>query len=191
MIVRLSMRLSVPIVVQYRHVHLSNADREVLFGKSLARVASLSHKEEFLAEEQVDVIGKHGVIEHVAVLGPERTETQVELAASEAFALGIDAPIRVSGDLGRTPGCRLKGPNGEVALSRGVILPARHLHLNEATARELGLVHLDLIQMEILGRAPIPHVVVRVHHSYANELHLSVDEAAEWWLPPNPRAVLS
>lgn len=185
------MRLSVPIIVQYRHVHLSPQDRETLFGASLSLHGSLGHRDQFLAREQVDIIGKHGMIERVAVLGPERDETQVELGASEAFALGIDAPLRVSGDLGRTPGCRLRGPNGEVSLMRGVILPARHLHINETTARELGLAHLDLVELQIPGRSPMPHVVVRVHEAFSNELHISTDEAAEWWLPPNARAVLS
>ncbi len=175
----------IPVHVQYRHVHLSVADREALFGsEKLTKRSELAHRGQFVADQTVRVVGPNGVeLEQVRVLGPEREETQVELSPTEAFALGIDAPVRLSGDLSRTGSCELIGPEGSVALKAGVIIPARHLHCNERDAAKLGVEHHQLVTAVPVGHpeAAIELVSVRVHPTFALSLHLTHDEASEFW----------
>ena len=178
--------MTIPVHVQYRHVHLSVQDRETLFGsKKLTKRSELPHRGQFSADQTVRIVGANGVdLEQVRVLGPERDETQVELSPTEAFALGIDAPVRLSGDLSRTGTCDLVGPAGTVSLRAGVIIPARHLHCNERDAAKLGVVQHQLVTLVPVGHpeTKIELVSVRVHPSFALAFHLSHDEASEFWI---------
>lgn len=180
------MRQQIPVHVEYRHVHLSAADAEQLFGSNkLTKLAELSHRGQFVCDQTVRIVGANGVdLEDVRVFGPTRDATQVELSPTEAFALGIDAPVRLSGDLSRTAGCSLVGPAGSVTLKAGVIIPARHLHCNERDAARLGLAHHQLVTVAPVGRpdVAIELVSVRIHPTFALELHLTYDEASEFWL---------
>ncbi len=177
--------MQIPIVVQHRHVHLSEADRKALFGDvELTPVRSINQKGQVVYAQTVQVVGPNGRFEHVSVLGPDRTETQVELSASDAFALGIKTSTRISGDVTRSGSCKLIGPAGEVLSKSSVIIPVRHLHCAPQTAEHLGLSHHDIISLAVkeIGNATIDQVVVRVHPTYTLEFHLTKDEAAEHWI---------
>lgn len=178
--------MRIPVVVQYRHVHLSRADQERLFGPDavLKPLAEVGHRGQVVYRETITVMGKQGHVEDVHVLGPCREETQVELSAAEAFALGIDAPVRVSGDLRRAVSVGLSGPHGRIRARACVIIPARHLHCTAADAKRLGAVHEDVVTLAVPGRPDmrIGQVAVRVHPTFRLSFHLSVDEAAAFWL---------
>lgn len=182
------------VVIQHRHVHLSKNDAEVLFGDNVELIAQreLAHRGQFLCEQTVDLIGTQGFFEGVRILGPFRDQTQVELSAVDAFAIGINAPVRISGDMARSGTCTLKGTHGSVNAKSQTIIPARHLHCNDQTAKQIGLNHHQTVTVHLVD-APsqcIEHVVVRVHPTFANELHISSDEAARLWLLSHHRVRL-
>ncbi len=172
----------VPIGVSARHVHLSAEHVAALFGPGheLAPRNPLSQPGQFAAEETLVVAGPRGALEHVRVLGPARGKSQVELAATDCFAIGIPAAVRDSGDVAGSPGVVLIGPLGSVALPEGAIVAARHLHMTALDARHLGIADGDLVAVIAgAGRraAMFDQVVCRVSDSYRLELHLDTDEA--------------
>jgi len=155
----------------------------------LNSVRQISHSGQYLCEQTVDIMGKNGIFEGVRILGPFRENTQVELSASDAFAIGIDAPVRISGDLNRSGSCTIKGPCESLKTKFQTIIPTRHLHCNDQIARKLGLKHLETISVEFVDdeKQCIDHVVVRVHPTFANEFHISADEASHLWIQPHHR----
>ena len=164
-----------------RHLHLSQADLETLFGKGheLTVKKMLSQPGQFAAEEKVEVIGPKGSLK-MSVLGPVRKETQVEVSLTDARTLGVKPPIRESGDLEGSAPCKLVGPAGEVELAQGVIAAKRHLHCTPEDAAEIGLKDKDIISLKIDSpeRSLIfGDVVVRVSASYATAVHIDTDEA--------------
>ena len=132
----------------------------------------------------LDVHGLSGFLKHVRVLGPAREQTQVELSPSEALAIGVTAPVRLSEDTVRAGGCILKSKHAEIRISSCIIVPARHLHLSEQTAIELHVQQGQIVAVECLSEpfTRVDHVTVRVHPTFSNELHLTSDEVAEYWL---------
>jgi len=177
--------MRIPVVIQYRHVHLCKRDYHTLFGEEKPTVLrTLSHHEQVVLQDTVDIETKTGVLNHVRILGPTRAETQVELSATDAAALKLHAPLRVSGDMTHGASCTLRGPCGVVRAQRCVIIPARHVHLNPNSAKQLNISHGQLISL-VLGKETqekMDHVTVRVHPTFMNEFHLTTDEAAEFWL---------
>jgi putative phosphotransacetylase len=174
--------IDVRIGVSNRHVHLSDADAQLLFGTAPLTVArQLTQPAQFAANETVAAHGPKGRLDAVRIVGPARGETQLEIAPSDAGVLGIDAPVAASGSLGDSAGgVTLVGPAGRVELRRGVIIPARHLHLAPADARRWGLRDGDLLVVRCGAgaRAVTFHdVLVRSGDGHATELHLDVDEA--------------
>jgi len=170
----------VPIGVSARHVHLSEEHVEILFGPgaTLTRLRSLTQPHLYAARETVTVYGPKGFLAGVRVVGPPRKETQVEISRSDGFLLGIDAPLRHSGDLEHTPGARLVGPAGEVVLHKGVIVAARHLHLSAAAAERWGIRHLQMVSVRVGGERGLTfgQVLARVSDEYVPELHIDTDE---------------
>ena len=165
-----------------RHVHVTAEALEILFGKGhkLTNKKNLSQPGQFACEEVVDIVGPKGTLKNVRVLGPARPETQVELSATDARAIGIKAPVRESGKVEGTPGCKLIGPCGEVELAEGVIVAKRHIHMTTADAAELGLVDNQIVdvKMDCEGRKlTFGDVVVRVSDSYAKAMHIDTDES--------------
>ena len=178
--------VSIPVIVQYRHVHLSQKEQEMLFGSDdeLREKKSLKHKGQVVYKESIEIIGKKGATLSARILGPTREKTQVELSVTEAFALGIKAPVRISGDTARSATCTLKGPFGECVCKSCVIIPARHLHLNPSYAKKFGLKQHDVVTL-VSSEDPdqvIDHVIVRVHPTFQLEFHLTTDEASTFWL---------
>lgn len=171
----------VPIGVSVRHVHLSQHDVEALFGSGyqLQPFKALSQPGQFAAQEQLTVAGPKGTLERVRILGPLRSRTQVELAISDAARIGIRAPIRMSGDLADTPGCVLRGPAGEIRLTAGVIVAARHLHLSESQADAYHLKNNDRVAIRVTGERMciLGDIVVRSGAGHELEVHLDTDEA--------------
>lgn len=164
-----------------RHVHLSQEDQDILFGPGYAMriMKELSQTGQWAAEEKVTVKGPKGQFD-ARVLGPCRKQTQVELAFSDGFRIGVAAPVRVSGDLkGSGGGATLVGPKGQVELKEGIINDERHLHCSDAEAAEMGLKTGDMISVRVPGETPITvhNVVVRVHPSFRANIHLDIDEA--------------
>ncbi|RKZ22149.1 propanediol utilization protein [bacterium] len=171
----------IPIGVSARHVHLSGEHLEILFGKGyeLRKLRDLSQPGQFAAEETVTLVGPKGVIEKVRILGPLRKRTQVELAKTDAIKLGVDPPVRDSGDLDGTPGITIVGPKGAVTLEEGVIIAKRHIHMTPQDAREFQVQDRDIVRV-ICGnerKVIFDEVLIRVSENYALDFHLDTDEA--------------
>ncbi len=179
----------IPLVIQHRHVHLSKSDLRQLFGeeKKMEVEMELGQRGQVLYAETVSIDGKNCVMEHVRILGPSRSKTQVEISTTDAVALGIRAPLRQSGDLLRAGSCKIIGKNGSIRATSTVIVPARHLHCNEKIAKKLKLKNQDVVSLECVDRPNLKlnHVFVRVHPTFVLEFHLNEDEAAELWLSDN------
>jgi acetate kinase len=167
--------------VSAHHVHLTQEHVEALFGAGhqLARHADLSQPGQFACKEQVTIVGPKGRIERVRVLGPARKYTQVEIAMTEQFRLGVHPPIRESGDIADTPGCTLIGSAGEVQLDRGVICALRHVHMTPQDALRYGVRDKSVVRVRIAGDRELifGDVLVRVDPNFALAMHLDTDEA--------------
>ncbi len=171
----------IPIGVSAHHVHLTQEHVEALFGAGhqLTPKAPLKQPGQFASEERVDLIGPRGEVDRVRVLGPVRSATQVEISRTEEFQLGIDAPIRNSGDVADTPGLLLKGPAGQVELAEGVICARRHIHMHPDDAAHFGVHDRDVVMVEVGGdrKLVFGDVLVRAKESYVLEMHVDTDEA--------------
>ncbi len=162
-----------------RHVHVTQDQAQRLFGHGLTPKRPLSQPGQFLANERVTVIGPKGKFENVAVLGPERKEAQVEISLTDSRALGITPPIRLSGDTVNSPGAVLQGSRGQVALSQGVIVAQRHIHMTPMDAARLGVADKQTVRLRAFTQRPVvfERVQVRVSPDFATYVHLDYDEA--------------
>jgi len=171
----------VPVGVSNRHLHLSENDIRALFGEghSLTFKKALSQPGQFASEETVTLIGPKGSIPGVRVLGPSRSESQIELAFTDAVKLGIKPPVRDSGNLEDTPSIELVNGERKIHLDRGVIVAMRHLHATEEDARKYGLKDKDFVKVRADGPrgGEFHQVLVRVHKNYALDFHIDTDEA--------------
>jgi acetate kinase len=171
----------IPIGVSAHHVHLTQAHVEALFGPGhqLTRHSDLSQPGQYACKEQVNLVGPKARIDRVRVLGPVRPESQVEISRTEEFKLGIDAPIRASGDIAGTPGLTLEGPAGTVALQRGVINAMRHIHMSPEDGLAYALRDKDVVRVKVDGPRSLifGDVLVRVHPEFRLEMHIDTDEA--------------
>ena len=165
-----------------RHVHLTEADMETLLGKgnTLTVKKMLSQPGQFASNERIALVGPKGTINNVLILGPTRPATQVELSLTDARALGISAPVRESGDVTGSAGIKLVGPAGEVEIPEGAIAAKRHIHLDPATAEELGVSDKQIVSAKVsTGERSLTfdEVVVRVSDKFAPAVHIDTDEA--------------
>ena len=176
------------ISVSVRHVHLSKADVEALFGpgRVLTEKQRLHLDSDYASNETVNLIGPRGRVDNVRAIGPERGRTQVEISRTEEFKLGIDAPIRESGDLDGTPGVILEGPAGRIEIPEGVICAMRHIHMSPEDAESYGVRDRDIVLVRIEGERQLifGDVMVRVKPGYKLEMHIDTDEANAAELPP-------
>ena len=172
-------RLFVPLEASGRHVHITKEQAMALFGHPLTEKRPLSQPGQFLSNERVTVQGPKGKLEHVAVLGPERKEGQVEVSLTDARVLGVDAPVRMSGDVSGTPGAVLIGPRGRVELAQGVIAAQRHIHLTPEDASRFGVRDKQVVRLQTFTERPLvfDDVAVRVSPKFAAAVHLDYDEA--------------
>lgn len=173
--------LTIEIEASGRHVHLTRGAVEALFGPghTLTPTKDLSQPGQFACAERVDVVGPKTVLRNVAVLGPEREECQVEVSRSDAVALGVDPPVRQSGELEGSAPVTLRVGQREVKLSRGLIIARRHIHLTPADAARFGLKDGDSVGLKCLtDRAAVLYdTVARVSDRFATYAHLDYDEA--------------
>ncbi len=176
--------MSKPVLVETsaRHLHVSQQDLETLFGAGhqLTPKKDLSQPGQYACVERVDVVGPKKTLAGVTILGPVRSATQVELSLTDARSIGLTVPIRESGDIAGSAGCRLVGPAGEVELTEGVIAAKRHIHMTPEDAAEYGLADKDVVSVKIPseGRTlTFGDVVVRVSPSFALAMHIDTDES--------------
>ncbi|MDD5675696.1 MAG: acetate/propionate family kinase, partial [Chitinivibrionales bacterium] len=171
----------VPIEVSAHHVHLTAAHVEALFGAGhgLTPQHELSQHGQFACTETVNLIGPKGRVERVRVLGPVRPETQIEIAMTEQFKLGVQPPVRESGDLSGSPGLRLEGPAGAVTIDKGVICALRHIHMSTEDALKFGLRDKFKVRVRIEGDRELVFgdVLIRVNPDFRLSMHIDTDEA--------------
>ncbi len=172
-------RLFVPVEASGRHVHLTKEQALTLFGHTLTPERPLSQPGQFLSKERVSIIGPKGEFQNVAVLGPERPEAQVEISLTDGKVLGIQPPIRPSGQVSGSPGVTVVGPLGQVRLEQGVLAAQRHIHLSPEDAAKFNVKDKQIVKLRVYGCRPtvFEEVLVRVHPQYASAAHLDYDEA--------------
>ena len=172
---------AIPVGVSVRHVHLSRAHCDALFGKDyeLTVRREVSQPGQFVCRETVDLVGPKGELQRVAIINPLRKETQVELAKTDAISLGVNPPLRESGKLDGTPGITLRGPAGSVTIDHGVILAHRHVHMHPDDAKRFGVADKSMIRVRVDGEREtvFGDVIVRVSDQYALDMHVDTDEA--------------
>ena len=163
-----------------KHCHLTRETVDALFGKGfeLEVKKMLTQPGQFITPHKITVVGPRRSAE-VSIIGPCRKVDQIELSFTDATALGFkDVPIRESGDVAGTPGCKLIGPAGEIEIKEGVMVAKRHVHLTPEDAEKFGLVDKQLVQVRIDGERSLifDEVVARVHPDYATFMHVDYDE---------------
>jgi acetate kinase len=171
----------IPVAVSARHVHLSQEAVEALFGKGhqLRKMRDLSQTEGWAAEETVEVIGSKGSFKTVRVLGPTRTQTQIEVSKTDTFTLGVEAPVRPSGKLEGTPRIKLRGTAGEIE-TNGLIIAARHIHMSPQDAVKMGVKNGDYVDVKLGDgdrSVSFANTLIRVKEGYVTEMHIDTDEA--------------
>lgn len=177
----MSEEIDIPVAISARHVHLTQSSIERLFGAghSLQPLTALTQPGQYAAHETVTLVGPSGQLPHVRVVGPPREADQVEISRTDELTLGIDAPVRLSGQLERTPGVTLIGPAGRLHLSHGAILAQRHIHMNPEEAARLAVYDRQIVQVAVHSaerELTFGDVAVRISPHYRLELHLDTDE---------------
>jgi propanediol utilization protein len=172
-------RIFVPLEASARHVHLTEAQCQALFGSELLPDRPLSQPGQYLSKQRVSIIGPKGRFDRVAVLGPARKNAQVEISMTDSRSLGITAPIRQSGDTEESPGIILEGLNGRISIQSGVIIAQRHLHLTPEDAQRFAVADRQVVRLQVFTERPLifQDVLVRVRPDFATRAHLDFDEA--------------
>jgi putative phosphotransacetylase len=175
------MSKKIPVGVSNRHIHLSPQHLTQLFGKDyeLTVLRPLSQPGQFAAKETVTIKGPKGEISNVRILGPVRGETQVEISRTDSYILGVEAPVRMSGEIAGTPGLTVIGPNGEIHLDKGTIIAKRHVHFSPEEAELFGVKDGEKIRLRTAGERSLifDEVIARVHRNFALDFHVDTDEA--------------
>lgn len=177
------------IATSARHLHVSQAALEALFGVgyTLTKKKDLVQPGQFACEERITIVGPKKELANVSILGPVRPATQVELSATDARSIGVGIAVRESGDLAGTPGCKLIGPKGEIEISEGVIVPKRHVHLTPESAEKYGITNGQIVDVKVCsdGRCgTLGDVVARVRADFADEMHIDTDESNAFSVTP-------
>ncbi|MBS5787995.1 MAG: phosphate propanoyltransferase [Clostridioides difficile] len=164
-----------------RHVHLSKAEMEALFGKGyeLTKAKDLSQPGQYACKERVMITGPKGSLKNVIVLGPCRSNTQVEVSLTDLASLGLKAPVKQSGDLAGTPGLKISVDDKEVNVNEGLIVAKRHIHMAPQDAEKFGVHDNEEVNVKVFGNRPLVFegVVVRVNANYKTYMHIDYDEA--------------
>lgn len=173
--------MKVMVETSAHHVHVTKETLEALFGKgaTLTNKKNLSQPGQFACVEEVTVVGPKSEMK-MSILGPERSADQVEISLTDARKLGIAAPVRESGDIAGTPGCKITGPEGEIEISEGVIVAKRHIHLVPETAEKWGVKNKDVVSVKVDSdgrKAILGDVVIRVSENFADAMHIDTDES--------------
>ncbi|WP_027415020.1 phosphate propanoyltransferase [Aneurinibacillus terranovensis] len=176
-----SSQKSIPIAVSARHCHLSKTDLEALFGErfELTKKADLYQLGQFAANETVTIIGTRGSIPNVRILGPTRNLTQVEISKTDAIKLGLNPPIRESGDIKGSSPITILGPKGSIYLKEGLIIAQAHIHMNPQDADYYNVKNGEYVRISTENERPITFekILIRVSPKYRLEMHIDTDEA--------------
>ncbi|HWQ42536.1 MAG TPA: phosphate propanoyltransferase [Desulfosporosinus sp.] len=179
----------IPVAISNRHVHLSKEDMNKLFGANhpFKVFKNLSQPGQFAYEEKVTLVGPKGVLENVRILGPARPKTQVEISVSDGIKLGVNAPIRDSGELAQSATLTLVGPLGSTTLPESTIIAARHIHMHPDDAVRFGVKDKERINVKVPGTRGLifNEMLVRVSNNYKLEMHIDIDEANAAYLKNN------
>ena len=189
------MSLKIPIETSARHIHVSEKDFKKLFGEdaSLHYVHELSQPGQYLCQERITVVGPRGRFENVAILGPYRKETQIELSMTDTRKIGLPGIIRQSGHTDGTPGCKLVGPKGTIELEKGVIVAKRHIHMTPLEASRAHVKDNDevfVITQSYERGLIFADVVVRVSPTFKLSMHVDTDEANAFAGDADPYGVI-
>jgi len=172
--------MKIPVGISNRHIHLSERELAILFGDEyeLTPLKPLSQPSQYAAEEVVTIKGPKNSIEKVRVLGPTRRQTQLEVSRTDCFVLGINPPVRDSGDIEGSVGIEIIGPQGSVVIEEGVIIAQRHIHMHTKDAENFGLEDKDRVYVRTAGDRSVifENVLIRVSDKYALEFHVDTDE---------------
>ncbi len=170
-----------PVAISARHIHLSEADLQALFGPNatLTKEFDLSQPGQFAAKERVSIEGSKGIIHNVRVLGPVRAATQLEVSRTDAMKLGVTPPLRQSGDIDNSAGIKIIHQDKELVIQQGVIIAQAHIHMTEEDANALEVHNNELVSVEVVSDRPVTFrgVVVRVSNDFSLEMHIDTDEA--------------
>lgn len=171
----------VPVGISARHVHVSQADLEILYGEGYQLTVKKDLKQEgqFASNELVDIVTEKGSFKNVRILGPIRKQTQVEIALTDALKLKMAIPVRDSGDLKGSPGITIVGPKGTIEITEGVIAAGRHIHMSLTDAAAFGVKDKDIVKVRCDGERGLvfENVLIRAHESFRLEMHIDTDEA--------------
>ena len=171
----------IPVGISNRHVHLSQKDMDVLFGKdySLTKLKDLSQPGQYACKETVTICGPKGAIEKIRILGPTRSKTQVEVLMGECIKLGAVQHVRLSGDLSNTSGITIVGPKGSVQIEEGLVVAQRHIHMTPEDAKNLGVCDGDIVSIKCddLRGGVYSNVAIRANDTSKLECHLDIEEA--------------
>ncbi len=186
----MSIHKHIPVGISNRHFHVSQKDLELLFGPGhkLSNLRDISQKGQFACHEILDAVGPKSKISGVRIVGPARGQTQLEISQTDAYRLGVNPPVRYSGDLDGSVGVKLVGPEGELDLQEGVIIPQRHIHMNQRDAREFGVHDRQRVfAAPVVSKTIHPgfeprsiifgNVLIRVDDSFVLDFHIDIDEA--------------
>nr|WP_034544848.1 phosphate propanoyltransferase [Levilactobacillus namurensis] len=193
-VTELRKKTSFEIEASARHVHLSQKTIDELFGIGyrLTPKRPLSQPGQFVSEERVTVQGPKGTLSNVAILGPARKQSQVELSLTDARTLGINPPLRESGHLDQTPGVTLVNGGRQVTLTSGAIVAQRHIHMTPDDAKLFGVKNNDIVSVKTTGERAVTfeNVVIRVSDKFATRMHVDFDEANACGLTKGMRGTL-
>ena len=184
----------VPVGISNRHIHLSQPDLDTLFGVGyqLTKTKELSQPMQYACKETLTIGGPKGAIEKVRILGPARSETQVEILQADCFKLGTTAPVRLSGELQGTPGITLIGPKGSILLSKGLMIAQRHIHMSLQDAEHFGVTDGEQVSIQIDGLrgGTYSHVAIRANQTSELECHIDTEEANAMNLTANSQITI-
>jgi putative phosphotransacetylase len=176
-------KLAIPVGVSNKHCHLTEAHFKILFGAAASpkKVKDIKQPGFYAAEEMIDVKGPKGILKKIRLVAPYRANTQIEIAVTDAFAIGLTPPVRESGDVKGSAGATLIGPAGQVDIKEGVIIAQRHVHFSPGEAKTWGMTSGETVRVRCgtgAGRATVfEDVVVRISDKYSLEFHVDTDEA--------------
>ncbi|WP_027623204.1 phosphate propanoyltransferase [Clostridium lundense] len=178
---RIRERNMIEVEASGRHVHLSEKDLYALFGDNyeLQINKKLSQPGQFQAKEKVMLVGKKGVIKDVSILGPVRSETQVEISKTDALVLGVNPPVRDSGDIMGSENVIILSKNGFIQVKEGVIIAKRHIHMTKQDAEYFKVKDKEIVKVKVYGERPLifDDVLIRVSNNYNLNMHIDYDEA--------------
>ena len=173
--------LTIEIEASGRHIHLSRAHVDALFGTGhrLTPVKDLSQPGQFACQERVTLVGPKGELKNVVVLGPERGESQAEVSLTDAVALGVAPPVRLSGETAGTPGLKVRNTDREISLDHGLIVAKRHIHMTPEDAARFGVADRQTVRLRTFTARPLifDDTVIRVSPKFSTVVHIDYDEA--------------